>query len=211
MTLLLRHLPFLLAAAAGAVGFAGSLWLASDVAITIAADVFFAVFLILTLNRVTKLTKSYLRRHADSSDVPVWLIFFVTIGAVATSMVSLFILINAAHAPRGLHLVLALAAVPLGWLTIHLMAAIHYAHLFWQPEPESNRSRKGLVFPGTDAPEGWDFVYFAFVIGMTGQTSDVAITGKHMRAFTLAHAIISFFFNTVLVAAAVNLAVSLGN
>jgi uncharacterized membrane protein len=74
MTLLLRHLPFLLAAA-GAVGFASSLWLASDVAITIAADVFFAVFLILTLNRVTKLTKSYLRRHAGSSDVPVWLIF----------------------------------------------------------------------------------------------------------------------------------------
>jgi uncharacterized membrane protein len=105
---------------------------------------------------------------------------------------------------------LALAAVPLGWLTIHLMAAIHYAHLFWQPEPESDRSRKGLVFPERCAGR-LGLRLFRFC-----HWHDRPDIGRcdHRQAharFHLAHAIISFFFNTVLVAAAVNLAVSLGN
>ena len=104
-----------------------------------------------------------------------------------------------------------LLALPLGWFTIHLVAAIHYAHLFWQPDASDDKPRRGLEFPGTKAPVGWDFLYFALVVGMTAQTSDVQITGSHMRAFNLVHAVVSFFFNTVLVAAAVNLAVSLEN
>lgn len=69
----------------------------------------------------------------------------------------------------------------------------------------------GLDFPGTPEPRGSDFVYFAFVIGMTAQTSDVQITTQRMRSINIVHAIVSFFFNTVLVAAAVNAAVALGN
>ena len=63
---------------------------------------------------------------------------------------------------------------------------------------------RGLDFPGTAEPGGYDFLYFAFVIGMTAQTSDIAITSTAMRKINLVHAVVSFFFNTVLVAAAVN-------
>jgi uncharacterized membrane protein len=69
----------------------------------------------------------------------------------------------------------------------------------------------GFEFPGTGRPQGWDFLYFSTVIGMTAQTSDTSVTTAHMRRIVLAHSIVSFFFNTVIVAAAVNLAVSFGN
>lgn len=97
------------------------------------------------------------------------------------------------------------------------MAALHYAHVYWMDGDAIDAETKkkipvgGLDFPGGKRPEGWDFLYFATVIGMTAQTADTAITTSHMRRVVLVHSILSFFFNTVIVAAVVNLAVSLGN
>lgn len=202
--------PFLIAAIAAVAGYVSSLWLDAAVATIVAANLFFVTYLALKFTMIGKLTKDYLRHNAANGDAPLLIIFVITFGAVAIAMGSLFTVINADVRTAG-QLALGLAAVPLGWMTVHVMAASHYAHLFWQPGPGDDRPRKGLEFPGTREPEGWDFVYFAFVIGMTAQTSDVQITGQHVRKFNLAHAVASFFFNTVLVAAAVNLAVSLGN
>ena len=212
-----RHVPFYLAAAAGVAGLALGLMVARDLAFLLAANAFFAIYLALTLIGLPHLTTDYLRKHAASSDIPVWIIFLITIGTVAVALVSLFAMINREPEPGALHLALALAAVPLGWLTIHMMAAIHYAHVYWQPDGETDapaagrRHRRGLDFPGTPDPRGVDFVYFAYVIGMTAQTSDVAISTRNMRKINTVHAVVSFFFNTVLVAAAVNLAVALGH
>jgi uncharacterized membrane protein len=208
-----RHVPFYLAIAAGALCAALAFWLPSMQATVIAANAFFVTYLALTLAGLPHLTADYLKAHAASSDEPVWIIFLVTLAAVMVALVALFILVNQGGAPHYLNLVLALSAVPLGWLTIHMMAAIHYAHVYWQPDdPEQGRNaRRGLDFPKTTDPRGIDFVYFSFVIGMTAQTSDVVITTHRMRRINIIHAIASFFFNTVLVAAAVNVAVSLGN
>ncbi|WP_429937839.1 DUF1345 domain-containing protein, partial [Brucella melitensis] len=75
----------------------------------------------------------------------------------------------------------------------------------------ASRYRGGFDFPGTPEPSGWDFAYYAYVIGMTAQTSDTNVTTPAMRRTTLLHSIVSFFFNTVLVAAAVNVVVALGS
>lgn len=206
-----RFMPFLLAILAVAGALLSRIWLDWGFAILLAANAFFLTYLTLTMAKVRKLNQSYLKHHAASSDAPVLFIFAVTLTAVATSVVSLFIVINAHDAPDALRLALALSAVPLGWFTIHLMAAIHYAHLFWQPTHGQGVPRRGLEFPGTTEPEGWDFVYFAYVIGMAAQTSDVAISERHIRSFALIHSVVAFFFNTVLVASAVNVAVSLGS
>ena len=72
------------------------------------------------------------------------------------------------------------------------------------------RDAGGLKFPGTDQPHAWDFMYYSFVIGMTAQVSDVMVLTTLIRQLTLAQAVISFFFNTVLIALAVNVAVVLG-
>ncbi|TKT76816.1 DUF1345 domain-containing protein [Aquamicrobium sp. LC103] len=209
-----RHFPFYLAAGTGAAAFAASVRFDPLLATVIAANAFFATYLLLTLARLPRLTAQSLRKHAASDDVPVWIIFLVTFSAVIVAVISLFVMLNAGTRPGFVPLILTIAAVPLGWLTIHIMAAIHYAHAYWQPDRSTaaaDDSMRGLEFPGTKEPRGVDFVYFSLVIGMTAQTSDVQITTHAMRRINILHAVVSFFFNTVLVAAAVNAAVSLGN
>ncbi len=213
-----RHNPFYIAFVVGILVFAGAVFiLAPRSAAVIAANVFFLIYLVLSAFKIHRLTPDYLRRNAAKSDEPVAIIFAVTFGAVVVAVGSLFALINSGENPHPLDLTLTLAAVPLGWLTIHMMAAIHYAHIYWQPDENAEgaadgtrRHVGGLDFPGDNEPGGIEFVYFSYVIGMTAQTSDTGITNSHVRAVNLLHAIVSFFFNTVLVAAAVNVAVALG-
>ncbi len=185
------------------------------------ACLFFAVYLAATASRVPRLSTDYLKANAAATDEPAWIIFAITFGTVVVAVGCLFILLNQGEdaagekiRPRTIDLVLSLATVALGWLTIHTMAALHYAHLYWRPEDATGRTsdpHRGLEFPGGTKPGVHDFLYFAFVIGMTAQTSDVAITTTAMRKFNLVHGIVSFLFNTVLVAAAVNVAVTLAS
>jgi uncharacterized membrane protein len=216
-----RHNPFYIAAICGfvAMALAPGLALSPRNAYVIAANVFFVIYLVLSALKVRRLTPEYLRRNAARSDEPVWIIFAVTFGTVVVAVGSLFAVLNFGQKPLllDLPLALALASVPLGWLTIHMMAAIHYAHLYWQPDESAEGGKReqrkhvgGLDFPGGKEPGGIEFLYFSYVIGMTAQTSDTAVTSTVMRKINLLHAIVSFFFNTVLVAIAVNVVVSLG-
>ena len=184
--------------------------------ISIGANVFFATFIAGVIAKMPQLSGRYLSKNAREIDLPVLGIFAVTLAVVGVAIVLLFLLIN--HKGRDpVELGLASLSIPLGWFTIHAMAALHYAHVYWMDgnaiDTETKRKIPvgGLDFPGGKRPEGWDFLYFATVIGMTAQTADTAITTSHMRRIVLVHSILSFFFNTVIVAAVVNLAVSLGN
>lgn len=211
-----RHNSFYIAAIIGIVALAIGLIFLSRVAYVVAIDLFFLVYLLLTGAKMLKATPDLLRGNIASADEPVWIIFAVTFGAVVVAVGSLFVLINSAHRFYPLDLSLTLAAVPLGWLSIHMMAAVHYAHLYWQPgdaqgpDGKTHQNAGGLAFQGGREPGGIEFLYFAYVIGMAAETSDTAITSTQMRRTNLLHGIVSFFFNTVLVAAAVNVAVSLG-
>ncbi|MDW6022748.1 DUF1345 domain-containing protein [Mesorhizobium sp. BAC0120] len=212
-----RHAPFYIAVLCALATAPIALWLRPKLAIEATANIFFLVYLVLTGIKITRLSAAFLKKHAARTDEPAWAILAVTFGAVIVAVISLFIVINSHDKHDILTVSLSLASVALGWLTIHTMAAIHYAHRYWQPNvgtdgrgSSKNEPRGGLEFPGTEEPEGFDFLYFSFVIGMTAQTSDVQITTTAMRRVNLLHAVISFMFNTVLVAAAVNVAVSLG-
>lgn len=207
-----RHVPFYAGLGAAAVALAAALWLKPDFAIAVSAVTFFFCYLLLSARRLPHLTAAYLEQYATDTDEPVTIIFGVTFAAVAVSTGSLFVVLNRPDA-TGLEFLLAFASVALGWFTIHTMAALHYAHLYWRPASTETHlaAGKSLNFPGEAPPGAYDFLYFAFVIGMTAQTSDVAITATAMRKVNLLHAVVSFFFNTVLVAAAVNAAVSLAS
>jgi uncharacterized membrane protein len=208
-----RHLPFILALAAGVGSFAvlqPTGWSGATVG---AACLFFVTYLVLTGMRIPRLDASYLKANAAATDEPAPVIFAITIGTIIVSLACLFSLVNQDVSSRDVvQVLLSLATVALGWFTIHVMAALHYAHLYWRPEANADGTsgrHHGLEFPGSAKPGAWDFLYFAFVIGMTAQTSDTAITTTAMRRFNLLHAIVSFFFNTVLVAVAVNVAVAM--
>ncbi|ESY10152.1 DUF1345 domain-containing protein [Mesorhizobium sp. C386A] len=219
-----RHKQFFVSLAVGLVVFAavlpliGSLPVSTRLAysISIAADSFFVVFIALVIAKMPLLSGRYLSKNARELDLPVLGIFAITLGIVAMAIVLLFLLIN--HKDRDpIELGFAMLSIPLGWFTIHAMAALHYAHVYWMDGDAIDAETKkkipvgGLDFPGGKRPDGWDFLYFATVIGMTAQTADTAITTSHMRRVVLVHSILSFFFNAVIVAAVVNLAVSLGN
>ncbi|WP_440410897.1 DUF1345 domain-containing protein [Neorhizobium petrolearium] len=207
-----RHGPFLIGTVASIVSLPFLLTYASHLAPGIAAVVFFIIYLGMMAARIPKLDGPTLRERGQNTDEPAPVILAVTLLAVVAAVVSLFEALNRDR-PTGLaEISLAFASVFLGWLTIHMMFAMHYAHLYWRPDEqrqENEAKRGGLDFPETDEPGAYDFLYFSFVIGMTAQTSDTAITTTAMRKINLAHAVISFFFNTVLVAAAVNAVVSL--
>ncbi len=208
-----RHAPFYAAVVIGLASLPCLLWLTPKLAIIGPSIVFFVVYLTLTGRQLPKLTADYLKKHASATDEPAPVIFMVTLATIAVSIISLFIALNEADSSGAFaSLGLAFMAVFLGWLTIHTMAAIHYAHRYWAPSTGTVAEKDnggGLDFPGDTEPGVYDFLYFSFVIGMTGQTSDIAITSTDMRKLNLLHSIVSFFFNTTLVAAAVNTAVAL--
>jgi uncharacterized membrane protein len=106
---------------------------------------------------------------------------------------------------RFLNLLFAMGTILLSWSFIQVMFAFHYAHEFYA---EHRGAAGGLGFPGKEAPDYWDFLYFAFVIGMTEQVSDVTVRSKLMRRTVLAHGLLSFVFNFALLALTVNLAAS---
>ena len=208
-----RHFPFYVAAILGLAAYVLAYYMLRGYAIAVAGNAFFITYLGLNAIRLPALTADYLKRYAQSADEPSVIIMLVTLGAVAVATLSLFLAINDNSTGAPYHLLLSLASVALGWLTIHMMGAFHYAHVYWRPSGEKGspagkvqRWHGGLDFPGTKEPGIFDFLYFAYVVGMTAQTSDVSITTTRMRRINLLHAIVSFFFNTVLVAAAVNVA-----
>lgn len=217
-----RHRPFYVAAPCGAVVLALGFRLPWDLVAVAAANTFFIAYLVLSGMKFPRLSPSFLKKHAAETDEPAWVLLAVSIGTMfvaAGSLIILFVVVNSKRDPVLTPWLLGFSflSVWLAWLTIHTMAALHYAHEYWEPSetadgkvPDKAGSKRGLGFPHTKDPEGFDFLYFAFVIGMTAQTSDTAVTSKAMRRLALLHGMASFFFNTVLVAAAVNLAVSLG-
>jgi uncharacterized membrane protein len=212
-----RHMQFAVSACIGVAALAIALILHEPLAYSIGANAFFVAYVILVLAQMPRLTGGYLSKNARATDQPVLVIFAVTLIVVGVAIVSLFQLINQKDRTNPIELTFALMSIPLGWFTIHAMAALHYAHVYWMDgdAPDAETKKKipvgGLLFPGDKRPEGWDFLYFSTVIGMTAQTADTNISTTHMRQIVLVHSILSFFFNTVIVAAAVNLAVSLGS
>jgi uncharacterized membrane protein len=100
---------------------------------------------------------------------------------------------------------LGLGAVFLGWFLIHTLLTFRYAHLYYFDDDGDNESDRGLKFPGTETPNDYDFAYFSFVVGMTFQVSDVVIVDSRVRRLVLLHGLISFVYNSTILALVINL------
>src|ERR1700731_4236063 len=165
-------------------------------------DIFVAIYLVLAYIMMFRCGLAHIKRNAVLQDDGRFLILLVTgLGAFA-SIAAIVLELGAEH--RGAaQLTLAIA---LSWAAVHTTFALHYAHDYYRGAKPG-----GLQFPSGDQHDHadyWDFVYFSFVIGMTAQVSDVGITDKTIRRTATAHGIISFIFNTALLALMVNIAAS---
>jgi uncharacterized membrane protein len=186
--------------------------------IPLGAGAFFLAYLAAILSGLPRLNPHYLRRHADQSDTPGYIILIVALATVVAACGSLFTLLNSKGSVDHTQMVLGIASLILGWLGIHAMLAFHYAYEFYQTDAASPVGKDGkrphiggLDFPGSELPDALSFLYFSFVVAMTAQVSDVTVTSNAMRRLVLLHGILAFFFNTVILAIAVNVVVSLGH
>lgn len=209
-----HHARFYLSGILGLVAWIAAGRLPSSLRAVVAADAFFLAYLASVVVLAIRARPDDIRRRASFEDAGIVLIALLTISIVGSSVVAIFGIVNRAAAPAPLELGLAIASVPLGWMMLHTVAALRYAHLYYARAGAASGSGKrqdagGLAFPGVEEPSLWDFLYFAFVIGMTGQVSDVQVLTSGLRRAVLVQGITSFFFNTVILALAVNVAAGL--
>ncbi len=138
-----------------------------------------------------------------------WLLLIV-IGAVLTGLIAAIVIIGGSHqitsrVEADVVYGAGIAAIVLGWFLIHTMFVFRYAHLYYFDSDDDGTAQRGLTFPGTRNPNDYDFAYFAFVVGMTFQVSDVQITDPGVRRVVLMHGLISFAYNTTIFALVINL------
>lgn len=156
-----------------------------------------------------------MRRRAKRQDESRFAIFTFVVAAACISLLAIgFMLNDKKGLPANiltLHLTLSAVTVVCSWLLMHTMFTLHYAHSYYRDESQTPNEDKtgGLDFPSQNQPDYWDFLYFSFVIGMTCQTSDVALTSCPMRRLALIHGVITFFFNTVILALSINIVAGL--
>jgi uncharacterized membrane protein len=168
-------------------------------------DIFVTFYLVLAYIMMFRCALAHIRRNAVLQDDGRFLILLVTALGAFASIAAIVFELGASHRSVP-ELTLATVTIALSWATVHTTFALHYAHDYYR-----GAKAGGLQFPSGDQHDHadyWDFVYFSFVIGMTAQVSDVGITDKTIRRTATAHGIISFVFNTALVALMVNIAAS---
>ncbi|HKS63726.1 MAG TPA: DUF1345 domain-containing protein [Xanthobacteraceae bacterium] len=163
-----------------------------------------ALYLILGVRMIRHADIAHIRSRAATQDEGAMALLLLPVAAAIASLAAIFAELTAAKggANYGWHAALAVTTITLSWTFIHALFALHYAHDYYG---EGDRA-KGLIFPGDDKPDYWDFVYFSFVIGMTFQVSDVQVSNRLIRRLVVTHGALSFVFNTAILALTVNLA-----
>ncbi len=163
---------------------------------------------ILVAGTDSRVTREMTERQDQSSRL---LLVFVVVASCA-SIGGIMVLMGSTKDGGTAHhlerVALAVITIALSWAWIHTRFGFHYAHRYYllnRPSATPRKVSRGLLFPGDDAPDFLDFMYFAFTIGMASQVSDVAVTSRAMRRLTLIHAITSFAFNLSIIALAINL------
>ena len=138
-------------------------------------------------------------------------ILLFVLSAACASLAAVFFLLRTAKslspAEAGEHIAFALVTVILSWALIHTIFSLQYAYLYYRRQPRDGDAVQVLVFPeGEIDPDYYDFAYFSFIIGMTSQVSDVQIGSREVRRWALLHGLISFAFNTAVLALGINIA-----
>lgn len=152
-----------------------------------------------------------IQKRAQTQDTNRLLVAVLIVSAACTSLLAVVFLLGTVKGlpPEqiGFHVVLSVVAVICSWLLVHTIFSLHYAHYYYRPGHSTLKEgfAEGLDFPQQKQPDYLDFAYFAFVIGMTCQVSDVQITSRLMRRLALLHGMLSFAFNTVILALSINI------
>ena len=194
---------FLIFAAALVVAGSGASALGCDprTALLIGFDIAVVIFLC-SLARLLKAAPELMRRTAAQNDANrVGLLAINVPTANRMTSDSSTVIASPGKLDRA-DIVLIVATLALAWLFANMVFTLHYAHLYYLQK--DGRDQRGIEVPGVREPGYWDVLYFSFTLGMTFQTSDVTISGAHMRRVVLGHCMAAFVFNMGILAFTVN-------
>jgi len=203
----------LLAIGAGLIVWALCLLIPNDLDLVTSAilawDATCLTFIVLAISMMWGADPARMRAVAATQDQGQGVILALAVAAAAASIWVISKELSAAKADAGLikalRVALVFATVALSWFMVQLIFALHYAHEYYAPDDDTPSDAGGLLFPGGEEPDYWDFVHFSVVIGVASQTADVAFTSKELRRIGTVHGVVAFTFNTVVLALTINL------
>jgi uncharacterized membrane protein len=199
-------LRILISAFAGAVAAAVSWTHVPPLAVLIGWNTTGIVLLGLTWFAIITADTHETRSRAAADDPGRTLVYVIVLIASAASLFAAFVLLRQANTiARGegrALVVLCLSTVALAWALTNTAFTMRYARLYYR---EDSEGVGGVEFPGKQLPSYFDFAYFAFTIGMTFQVSDTCVTSPQIRRAVLMHGVISFVYNTAILAFVLNL------
>ncbi|WP_298223808.1 DUF1345 domain-containing protein [Acidocella sp.] len=177
----------------------------------LAWDIGSAIFLFLSIVSMFRVDHRGIAFDAKRNQEGEWTVFSLTVAGAIMSFAAIILFSHhSGHKPlEGFYLAVVVATLALSWLTIHVSFAYRYAHEYYSFDLGREEVDRGIEFPHDDQPDYLDFIYFAFVLGMTFQVSDCNITAKKMRRLATLQGLIGFLFSTVILALSVNIAASL--
>lgn len=146
------------------------------------------------------------RKLAGDEDPGRTVIYVVVLVASSVSLIAATLLVRQGRILGGglarAFPALCLVTVALAWAMTHTAFALRYARLYYREDAEGVG---GIELPEHQPPTFFDFAYFAFTIGMCFQVSDMCVTSRQIRRVVLLHAIVSFAYNSVILAFVLNL------
>jgi uncharacterized membrane protein len=176
-------------------------------------DIFCLCEIAIGLAIFTSVCPKQLRVLASREDASRPVVFSIVLIAIIGSLGGVLLLLKNQEGwvlSKGLETFIYITGVIFSWVLLHMMYTHRYAHLYYGDHPtRKNEIAKGLDIPGDEPPDYIDFAYFSFVIGMTFQVSDIEISSRQIRRVVLIHGLLSFLFNTVIVALTINVVVDL--
>ncbi len=197
---------FLSGGAGLAAGMLASPRLPTPVATLLGWDVAAIVLLTLSWSVILPASPASTRSRAGAEDPGRTLVYVLVIITSAASLLAATLMVGRARdmSPElgRFVAVLCLGAVALAWTVTHTAFALRYARLYYR---EDNEGVGGIELPGGKPPAYFDFAYFAFTLGMCFQVSDACVSSSQIRRVVLLHALISFAYNSVILAFVLNL------
>ncbi|MBL0374622.1 DUF1345 domain-containing protein [Rhizobium sp. KVB221] len=180
-------------------------------------DISAGAFLILTTFMMVGATDEQMRTRAERADEGRFAVLALSVVAAAASLVAIIAELAKTKAEHsgdpGFYIAVSIATIVISWAFIQVIFTEHYAHEYYMEHKGGKRVRNarggGLDFFDEKSPDYIDFLYFTVTIGVANQTADINIRSRSMRILVLIQSVISFFFNTTILALSINIATSI--
>ncbi len=170
------------------------------------------LYLAMAMETMFNASRERMQKRAQLHDDGEWVILLLSVIAAILSFIAIIGELattkDAAGWLKGMHIGLSGLTLLTSWAFIHTAFAFHYAHGYYSRDDHA-AGNPCLIFPGTDQPHYTDFLYFAFIIGTSGQTADVGFATTAIRRTGTIHCVLAYLFNATVLALMINIAASL--